>query len=182
MREMQQTKKLMKPMYNLLIKYKFNNFSVLQARDELLKMSDFIGDANEARKFIHRQVNHLVASGYLDVTGTGRNKKFTKTARFYQVKFVEKPKHQICFSKKSLKLQLELDPTSDYQILIEERNQYHSELAMSQAEAQEYETLLRRVTSAVSRKRVYFASIKNRSHRTFLHDFRQNESTNSLTR
>lgn len=134
----------MKPMYNLLIKSNLNNFSVLQARDELLKMPNFIGDPNEARKFIHRQVNHLVASGYLDVTGTGRAKRFTKSALFYQVKFIAKANHRTCFPKQPLKLQLELQASSDYQLLVEERNQYHGELAMSQAEAEEYETLLRR--------------------------------------
>ncbi|MCG3726950.1 hypothetical protein [Vibrio cincinnatiensis] len=141
---MNKTPKLLKPMYNLLIEKNMDNFSILQARDELLKSTGRFSDETEARKFIHRQVHHLASKGYLVILGTGRQKRFKKTELFHKTNFSVRTENP-----KSVKIKEESNepPTKrldDHIVLIKERNQYQGELAISLAEAEEYKALLGR--------------------------------------
>lgn len=143
---MNKTPKLLKPMYNLLIEKNMDSFSILQARDELLKSTDRFSDENEARKFIHRQVHHLASKGYLIILGTGRQKRFKKTELFHKTDFSVRSEQS---KPKSVRIKHESNepPTKildDHIVLIKERNQYQGELAISLAEAEEYKALLGR--------------------------------------
>ena len=143
---MSKTTKLNKSMYNLLIEKNMDHFSILQARDELLKSIERFNDKTEARKFIHRQVHHLASIGYLEILGTGREKRFKKTELFNKTEFSVRSEQS---KPKSVRIKHESNepPTKildDHIVLIKERNQYQGELAISLAEAEEYKALLGR--------------------------------------
>ncbi|HHC7267565.1 TPA: hypothetical protein ACN30M_001328 [Vibrio parahaemolyticus] len=143
---MNQTPKLLKPMYNLLIEKNMDNFSILQARDELLKSKDRFSDETQARKFIYRQVHHLASKGYLVIQGAGRQKRFKKTELFHKAEFSVRTDKS---KPKSVNTNHESNERSparndDHIVLIKERNQYQGELAISLAETEEYKALLGR--------------------------------------
>ncbi|ELA9350894.1 hypothetical protein QUN95_000543 [Vibrio parahaemolyticus] len=87
---MKRTKKLSHPIYNLLINQNLDRFTVTQARDELQKSIDRFANANDARKYVYRQINHLVSNGYLRTVGNGRTKLYVKTEAFNLGSFSKK--------------------------------------------------------------------------------------------
>lgn len=144
---MKQQARLSKPMYNLLISKNLDQFSITQARDELLKTSDRFDDVNEARKYVYRQVSRLTYKGYLAVKGQGRRKIYTKTDLFYRIQFTERRDRAESVLGH---ISQELGATGvsfDFSILEKERNQYHGELSISLAEVDEYKHLLARIPS-----------------------------------
>ena len=162
---MNKTPKLLKSMYNLLIEKNMDSFSILQARDELLKSTDRFSDENEARKFIHRQVHHLASKGYLIILGAGRQKRFKKTDLFNKTEFsvrTENPQPKHTNRKNELNKQTFVRH-GDYVVLLEERNQYQGELAISRAEAEEYKALLGRFPERSSLLFPLHSAAKDRS-------------------
>ncbi len=142
---MKKIKKLSYPIYSILINQNLDRFTVTQARDALQKSVNCFDNENDARKYVYRQINQLVSSGYLKTVGNGRAKLYMKTEAFnlssFSVKVVKK------FQCRAMKLEKEAQ-NSQAKIYIEtlkhECIQYRRELSIILAEMQEYNRLMNR--------------------------------------
>ncbi len=142
---MKRTKKLSHPIYNLLINQNLDRFTVTQARDELQKTNDCFDNGNDARKYVYRQINHLVSNGYLKTVGNGRARLYIKTEAFNLGSFSKKMVKKFqCEAIKSQKT-TQIGQTEEcIETLKKECIQYKSELSVTFAEEQEYRRLMNR--------------------------------------
>lgn len=151
-------------MYNLLIKKGLNEFTIVQARDELVKETDRFKDMNEARKYVYRQVSSLVTKGYLEVKGSGRHKRYSKTELCDHITFVEKSEIKIRPKRKAAKTtKIETFNRREFLSLEKERNQYQGELSISLAEVEEYKVLIERFPDKKELLHPMISSAKERS-------------------
>lgn len=161
------TKKLSHPIYNLLINRNLDRFTVIQARDELQQSSDRFEDDNEARKYIYRQINHLVSNGYLKTLGDGRKKLYIKTEAFnlssFSKKTVKRYKRRSSEDEKCV----QAVQTEQYiEALEKERVQYKTELSVTYAEEQEYSRLMSRFPDKKELLMPIYVQAKERSETT----------------
>ncbi|PWI34235.1 hypothetical protein DI392_03715 [Vibrio albus] len=144
---MKQIKKLSLPIYNLLINNELNDFSVIQARDELQKSEYRFSDDNEARLYIYRQLHRLVANGLLQTEGEERDKKYRKTELFDQTRFAVKlvKKHIVHKSTSRTVPDVEVSKVSNKtDVLEKECTEIQANLSVSLAEVEEYRQLMLR--------------------------------------
>ncbi|MGI9838783.1 hypothetical protein [Vibrio parahaemolyticus] len=164
---MNRTKKLSHPIYNLLVNQGLDRFTVTQARDELQKSIDRFGNANDARKYVYRQINHLVFNGYLKTVGHGRTKLYIKTEAFnldsFSKKIVEKYQRETIRTEKIV----QIGQTEKYiETLEKERIRYKSELSVTFAEEQEYCRLMSRFPDKKQLLMPIYTKTKERSETT----------------
>lgn len=161
------TKKLSHPIYNLLINRDLDRFTVIQARDELQQSSDRFEDDNEARKYIYRQINHLVSNGYLKTLGEGREKLYIKTEAFnlgsFSKKTVKRYKRR---SSEDGKCVQGVQTAQYIEALEKERFQYKTELSITYAEEQEYSRLMNRFPDKKELLMPIYVQAKERSETT----------------
>ncbi|EHH1280151.1 hypothetical protein PVB89_002583 [Vibrio parahaemolyticus] len=161
---MKRTKKLSHPIYNLLINQNLDRFTVTQARDELQKSIDRFANANDARKYVYRQINHLVSNGYLRTVGNGRTKLYVKTEAFnlgsFSKKMVKKYQCETINTEKMVQNEKYIE------ILEKERIQYKRELLVTFAEEQEYNRLMSRFPDKKDLLMPIYTKAKERSETT----------------
>ncbi|WP_413479000.1 phage tail tape measure protein [Vibrio hibernica] len=126
--------------YILLIEKNLNGFTVLNLRDEFLKITDSL-DPNEARKYVYRHLLHLERNGFLLTKGQGRKRTYHHSDKFKSTEF--KPKAFI--SKKTI----ENSPknSSIYSELEKEKHKFEGELAITLEEIDECKALAERLPS-----------------------------------
>jgi len=164
---MKKTKKLSHPIYNLLINQNLDRFTVTQARDALQKSIDCFDNANDARKYVYRQINHLVSNGYLKTVGTGRAKLYIKTEAFNLGSFSKKMVKKFqCEAIKPEKITQIGDTEKYIETLKKERIQYKSELSVTFAEEQEYSRLMSRFPDKKELLMSVYTQAKERSETT----------------
>ncbi|MCE0493884.1 hypothetical protein [Vibrio salinus] len=165
---MKRTKKLSHPIYNLLINRNLDRFTVIQARDELQKSTDDrFDDANDARRYVYRQINHLVSNGYLKTVGNGREKLYIKTEAFNLGSFSKKTVKKYQRNMIKVEKSVQITQTEKYiKALEKERIQYKSELSVILAEEQEYHRLMNRFIDKKELLMPIYTQAKERSETT----------------
>ncbi|EGQ8276863.1 hypothetical protein GT901_20695 [Vibrio parahaemolyticus] len=164
---MKRTKKLSHPIYNLLINHNLDRFTVTQARDVLQQSIDCFDNANDARKYVYRQVNRLVSNGYLKTVGNGRAKQYIKTEAFnlssFSKKMVKKYQCETMVPEKTT----QISQNEKYiETLQKERIRYKSELSVTFAEEQEYCRLMSRFPDKKELLMPIYTQAKERSETT----------------
>ncbi|MEZ8825182.1 hypothetical protein AB6E04_12515 [Vibrio amylolyticus] len=118
-------------MHKLLIEKKMNGFLVVELRDAFVSIDGSYVDLDDARRKVYRQLLRLVKNNWLRVEGTGQQKRYFKTDLFkgLQVDTVSGEANAM------------VPITSDYSVLIYERNQYKGELEIVFGEINEYQSI-----------------------------------------
>lgn len=121
-------------MYILLVKERMDSFSVIEARDMLLRHGGgHNSDAVGIRKTVYGQILHFERKGWLKSDGDGRQKKYYVTDDF---------KQQSITNKAALIRQNKAKTVNDdYSILLKERREYEGELKIVLGEIDEYRSL-----------------------------------------
>ncbi|MDR9827937.1 hypothetical protein RCJ22_20300 [Vibrio sp. FNV 38] len=158
------SKKICSFMYKLLIEKELDGFSVLQLRDAAQDLPEVTTQEAETRKLVYRQILRFTANGWLEEKGKGREKRYYKTASFYQLNFdVRKDRAEriTAISK--------IEGSSEYQLLNQELSQHQGELEIILGEIDEYQSLKRRfphleekITTLLEEARVNSARILGR--------------------
>jgi len=119
----------------------FDNFTVMQLRDEYIKIRDSNENIIKIRQFVYRQVLRFVRLGLLkkNVAANSREATYSKTKKFSNTLF--KPS---TFRKKITQASPEPTVIRDNLIAIQERlKQYQIDLLASVGESEEYMRLYR---------------------------------------
>ncbi|EKZ9180005.1 hypothetical protein V8087_003740 [Vibrio vulnificus] len=134
-------------MYKLLIERGMDNFTVVEARDALLSMTDTFSCGDAARKILYRQMYQFEKKGWLVCTGHNRKKRYLKTDVFKELSIQRK---SIKCKEKQGKDYVYVGITSikkraiDQALLLKEKSDYEGELAMLLSEVEEYRSLKQR--------------------------------------
>ncbi|MGF1728482.1 hypothetical protein [Photobacterium kasasachensis] len=157
---MKQTKAINPYMYKLLIEKEMDDFSVLEARDELVSTTEHMTDLDEARRVIYRQILSFLRKGWLVHCGNGRDKRYSQTELF----------KQLSVEPKASRKQVSLPRDSDYSTqhcsltaLAKEKKQYEGELAITLGEVEEYQSLMERFPKNRDALFPLFSEAKERS-------------------
>jgi len=151
--------------YNILINNKYNNFTITEFRNELVKCSDIFDDKDLARKFIYRQVNRLINRNLLIKIRESGDKKarFVKTELFSSTSFRKKvPRsdtNDLIFTK------IESKTDSSLIILEEEKLELQENLDITLSEVNAYNDLIIRFPD---RKR-QLTILRSRAKKTLMH-------------
>jgi hypothetical protein len=131
-------------MYNILINNKYNNFTIQEFRDELLKKSNFFNEKNLARKFIYRQVNRLVNRGLLVKIKESGDKKarFVKSELFCVTTFKNKGEQAI--PNTDLITDTIASAKSSVAVLENEKTELQDKLDAALSEVDTYDMLIER--------------------------------------
>ena len=157
---MKQTKAINPYMYKLLIEKEMNDFSVLEARDELVSSIEGMTNLDDVRRVIYRQILSFQRKGWLVHSGNGRNKRYSQTESFKQLSL------QPLLSKKQKNLfkNSELDSKEcSVTALVREKKQYEGELAITLGEVEEYQSLMERFPKNRDALLPLFSEAKERS-------------------
>ncbi|HCM2157715.1 TPA: hypothetical protein N3B91_003764 [Vibrio parahaemolyticus] len=122
-----------------------NEFSIIDIRNMIQKASEQYENNSVARLFVARSLERLESKGLLESTGKGRKKKFSKTATFASVRFDAVPKRERSNTKEPCLASCEL--TEARFQLEAERKDIETELTVTLAEIEEYQSLMSRYRS-----------------------------------
>ena len=155
-------------LHSLLVIKQMNDFSVIEAKDALLREHAEFTDAAEARKFIYRQILRAVDKGLLKRTehvNDGIKKVlYSKTDKFFAATVIpirRGGKQKKSPSPKSSQSELE---TKNYQALLEkELMSYEIDLNASIEEAKEYKRLSTRFPELKEKLQQHHLQAKNQS-------------------
>ena len=149
--------------YSLLIEKQNNGFTIIELRDELLTITDAYPDIDEARKFIYRQVTAIERKELLKAKGKARNKKYFKTEMFNSVTFVAK--QAVIEQDKINSSHIANQSSRLYRVLLNEKKQIETELAILFGEVDEYKSLQKRFPEYIKLFGLILDSAKNNSAR-----------------
>ncbi|WP_029788984.1 hypothetical protein AAIA71_17450 [Vibrio harveyi] len=130
---MKRSTKISAEMYNLLIEHNIDGFSVLEARDALLKIYDVSETLSVTQKRIYRQIWEYQKKGWLRSEGKRKDKRYFQTQLFRGLEVMPMQKSKRKVSKH--------EPASNYSVLIDENKQYKGELEIALGEIDEYTSL-----------------------------------------
>lgn len=139
--QMTQPQKINAYMFNLLIKKEMDNFSVTEARDALMDLSEEFKNQQEARKYVYRQILAFERKGWLVSKGNNRSKKYQKTELMKSLSLTPR-------KLKSDLSEVVATPNTlehvDLRVLQKEKSKYEGELAIVLSEVEEYQSLMER--------------------------------------
>ena len=83
--------KIQTEILHIIVKKSFDNFTVRQVKDELLRSSNVSRCPNQTRKFVYRQIIRLVKFELLSINGAkySHDLRYVKTKLFEKVAFIE---------------------------------------------------------------------------------------------
>lgn len=147
-------------MFNLLIEKGMDNFTVVEARDALLKGTSTFSNRDDARKYIYKQLLSFEEKGWLSVTGTRRDKRYHQTNDFKALMIEPRTPGKTKASEGSV-----TDESLDYSLnrLEQEKKQHQGELAITLGEIEEYQSLLMRFPNNKQDIQPLFNSARERS-------------------
>ncbi|MFW1135883.1 hypothetical protein ACEV9R_17470 [Vibrio parahaemolyticus] len=137
--------KVNQDIFDALNRYDSNAFSIIDIRNIIQKASDQYENNSVARLFVARSLERLESKGLLKSTGKGRKKKFSKTATFASIRFEPVPKRERSNTKEPYLSRCEL--TEARFQLEAERQDIETELTVTLAEIEEYQSLMSRYSS-----------------------------------
>ncbi len=123
-------------MYKLLIEREFNNFTVSEFRDELMKVEAAFSDRNEARTYAHRQVGYFERKGWLVRIGFGRTTRYLKTNAFIKMEVAPREKNSRYQDKSN-----DTCDSPEYHLRMKKKL-YEKELTIAKGEVEEFQSLL----------------------------------------
>ena len=147
-------------MFNLLIEKGMDDFSVIDARDALLKGTSAFSSRDDARKYVYKQLLSFEEKGWLSVTGTRRDKRYHQTNDFKALIIEPRTPSKRKATKESVSGQI-LD--SSLNTLEQEKKQHEGELAITLGEIEEYQSLLVRFPNNKQEIQPLFNSARERS-------------------
>ena len=155
-------------LHSLLVIKQMNEFTVIEAKDALLREHAEFTDSTEARKFIYRQLLQCINNGLLkrtDHIDDGIKKVlYSKTDKFFASTIVpvnRRPKQKKTRSRKTVSPELKTD---NYQTLLEkELITYEIDLNASIEEAKEYKRLSSRFPELKDKLQQHHLQAKNQS-------------------
>ncbi|WP_199454494.1 hypothetical protein [Vibrio owensii] len=147
-------------MFNLLIEKGMDDFSVIDARDALLKGTSVFSSRDDARKYVYKQLLSFEEKGWLSVTGTRRDKRYHQTNDFKALIIEPRTPSKRKATKESVSGQI-LD--SSLNTLEQEKKQHEGELAITLGEIEEYQSLLVRFPNNKQEIQPLFNSARERS-------------------
>ena len=159
---MKQATEINEYMFNLLIEKEMDEFSVIEIRDALMKITNEFANADEARKSIYRQILLFGRKGWLVSTGSGRSKRYAKSELFLSTKFSPRSTTKI---KNVFAEQLIFESKPELATLAKEKKQYEGELAIILGEVEEFQSLIKRFPQNSSFFAPLFSDAKDRSAR-----------------
>jgi len=137
--------KVNQDIFDALNRCNSNEFSIIDIRNMIQKESDQYENNSVARLFVARSLERLESKGLLESTGKGRKKKFSKTATFASVRFDAVPKRERSNTKEPCLTSCQL--TEARFQLEAERQDIETELTVTLAEIEEYQSLMSRYSS-----------------------------------
>ncbi|MFB1074851.1 hypothetical protein [Vibrio diabolicus] len=156
---MKRSTKISAIIHKLLIEKGMDGFSVIELRDASLSMSDGKEGLDEARKKLYRQILRFIKNGWLESEGSGREKRYFKTALFCSLNVTPKAQRTEISSP--------LNTAPDYSVLQHERNQYKAELEIVLGEIDEYQSLNRRFPELEQKLKPLLQQARERSAHLF---------------
>jgi hypothetical protein len=147
-----------------LINNKYNNFTITEFRDELVKCSDVFNDKNLARKFIYRQVYRLLHKGLLVKIVNSGNKqaRYIKPELFQITSFINKNKKLNSTRNVTRATEEQTSPPS-FATLEKEKMQLEEKLAITISEVSVYSELLIRLPAQATHLRRFQFEAKSTS-------------------
>ncbi|MEZ9710048.1 hypothetical protein AB4254_15325 [Vibrio breoganii] len=128
-------------MFNLLIKTGIDNFSVTEARDALINSTVTFTSADDARKYVYKQILSFEEKGWLSATGARREKRYHQTNAFKALSIEPRAAKNRKAKVTPMAIQT---PNLSLNELEQEKKQYEGELAITLGEIEEYQSLLTR--------------------------------------
>ena len=150
---MARSKKVGTLMHRLLIEKEMDGFTVVELRNASIPIDDSFVDLDDARRKVYRQILRFLKSNWLRSEGCGQQKRYFQTDLFRSLQSA--PTLANTYSKAA--------STPDYSVLIQERNQYKSELKIVLGEIEEYQSLNSRFPELEPKLTPFFEQAKERS-------------------
>ncbi|MEZ8742044.1 hypothetical protein AB6E21_18550 [Photobacterium swingsii] len=134
--------RLNRDIYHILSQPELESFSIAEVRVSLQKHSNLYNNKNSDYLFVARQLQSLFDKGLLNCEIRGRNKRYTKTAAFYQTEFKLREK-RVSRARLCEPVQEESQGLI-YHTLEIEKVDIETELTLALAEIEEYKKLMQR--------------------------------------
>ncbi|MGF1727820.1 hypothetical protein [Photobacterium nomapromontoriensis] len=155
---MKQIKAINPYMYKLLIEKEMDDFSVLEARDELVASDSSLTNLDEARRLVYRHIMSFERRGWLMPSGNGRAKKYAQSEVFKQLVLQLKPQQTLLLQDRAL-----APYPCSLMALAKEKKQHEGELAITLGEVEEYQSLIARFPENHDALLPLFTEAKERS-------------------
>lgn len=145
-------------MFNLLIEMGMDDFSVIEARDALLRNNVTFPSKDDARKYIYKQILSFEEKGWLATIGTYRAKRYHQTSEFKALTV----EPRVARKSNVDPIAVQIADTS-LTALEQEKKQYEGELAITLGEIEEYQSLLTRFPHSRQKMQPIFNAARERS-------------------